>query len=583
MNIFKDFLNKNKIEYSIEENVLEKNSEDTSLFKIIPKVVVFPKNKEEISLLTKFVNSHKGFNITGRSGGTDMSGGAVNDSIILSFTKYFNKTISVNKIEKLATVEPGVFYRDFEKETLKQNLLLPSYPASREICALGGMVSNNSGGELSFQYGQTKKYVEELECVLSNGEIVNIKALSEKELQDKLVGASEEFKNTLEYKIYNEIFNLLNDPKNKEIIKTNTPIVSKNSSGYFLWDALRQENTSTSSVAKKETIFDLNKIIVGSQGTLAIVTKIKVKLIEPKKHTKMLLIFLKDLRELGRVRRVVMKYNPESFESYDDHTFKVAMKFFPALVKNIFLKNKNKSSFTMIKMVFSFWREAFLVLTFGMPKLILLAEFTGDSEEEILERLVNCNQEIKNSFRKAVKTQAVKHDYEEEKYWTMRRESFNLLRQKVKGLHTSPYIDDIIVPADMLEEFLEELIPILDKYKLLYTVAGHVGDGNLHIIPLMNFDDSATKEKNLKIIKDCSNEVYALVKKYHGSITAEHNDGLIRTPFLGEIFDKEMLNLFRQVKNIFDPKNILNPRKKISIHEDNSKDFEDNLKFVKFK
>ena len=113
MNIFKDFLNKNAIEYSIEENVLEKNSEDTSLFKIIPKVVVFPKNKEEISLLTKFVNSHKGFNITGRSGGTDMSGGAVNDSIILSFTKYFNKTISVNKIEKLATVEPGVFYRDF--------------------------------------------------------------------------------------------------------------------------------------------------------------------------------------------------------------------------------------------------------------------------------------------------------------------------------------------------------------------------------------------------------------------------------------------------------------------------------------
>ena len=89
--------------------------------------------------------------------------------------------------------------------------------------------------------------------------------------------------------------------------------------------------------------------------------------------------------------------------------------------------------------------------------------------------------------------------------------------------------------------------------------------------------------KNLKIIKDCSNEVYALVKKYHGSITAEHNDGLIRTPFLGEIFDKEMLHLFRQVKNIFDPKNILNPRKKVSIHEDNSKDFEDNLKFVKFK
>lgn len=575
MEILKKFLDKNKIDYSIDESVLEKNSEDTSLFKIIPKVVVFPKNKEEISLLSKFVNENKGFSLTGRSGGTDMSGGSVTDSIVLSFSKYFNKIISINKNEKVAVVEPGVFYRDFEKETLKQNLLLPSFPASRDICALGGMVSNNSGGELSLQYGQTKKYVEELECVLSNGEIITIKALTEKEVLEKINNASTEFKNTLEYKIYNEIFNLLNDNKNKETIKRNTPIVSKNSSGYFLWDAIREENG--------EKIFDLNKIIVGAQGTLATITKIKVKLVEPKKHTKMLLIFIKRLKDLGKVRSIVMKYNPESFESYDDHTFKVAMKFFPALIRNIFSKNKNKGSFAMIKMVFSFWKEAFLVLTFGMPKLIMIAEMTGDDEEEILNRIQKCDQEIKNSFTKNVKTEIVKTDYEEEKYWTMRRESFNLLREKVKGLHTSPYIDDIVVPGEKLEEFLEELIPVLDKYELLYTVAGHVGDGNLHIIPLMNFDDPKVKEKNLKIIKDCSYEVYELIKKYHGSITAEHNDGLIRTPFLGEIFDKEMLSLFRQVKTIFDPKNILNPRKKVSIHEDNNLDFEDNLKFVKFK
>ncbi|MDQ1281810.1 MAG: Oxidoreductase, partial [Patescibacteria group bacterium] len=419
MEILKNFLDKNKIDYSQDESVLEKNSEDTSLFKIIPKVVVFPRNKEEISILSKFVNKNKGFSITGRSGGTDMSGGSVNESIILSFSKYFNKTISINKNDKVAIVEPGVFYRDFEKETLKHNLLLPSFPASRDICALGGMISNNSGGELSLQYGQTKRYVEELECVLSNGEIINTRALKEEEIEQKLANATEEFKNTLEYKIYNEIYSLLKDEKNAEIIKKNTPIVSKNSSGYFLWDALKEE--------KGKKVFDLNKIIVGSQGTLAIVTKIKVKLIEPKKHTKMLLIFLKDLKELGKVRRIVMKYNPESFESYDDHTFKVAMKFFPALIKNIFSKNKNKGSFAMMKMVFSFWKEAFLVLTFGMPKLILLAEFTGDEEEDILSRVEKCDKEIKNNFKRGVKTEIVKHDYEEEKYWTMRRESFNLL------------------------------------------------------------------------------------------------------------------------------------------------------------
>lgn len=575
MENLKSFLGENKIEYSMDSLILDKHSEDTSLFKIIPRIVVFPKNKIEISDLFKFINKNSGFSITSRSGGTDMSGGSVNDSIILSFTKYFNNIISVNKKEKEAVVEPGVFYRDFEKETLKQNLLLPSFPASRDICALGGMISNNSGGELSLQYGQTKKYVKELECVLSNGEIVTIKSLKEKELEDKINDSSEEFKNTLEYKIYKEIYTLVNSEKNKEIIKRNTPITSKNSSGYFLWDILNEE--------KGEMIFNLNKLIVGSQGTLATVSKIKVNLIEPKKYTKMLLVFLKDLKDLGKIRSVVMKYNPESFESYDDHTFKVAMKFFPALIKNIFSKNKNKGSFAMIKMTFSFWKEAFLVLTFGMPKLILLAEFTGDEEDEILERVNKCNQEINNNILKNIKTEIVKTDYEAEKYWTMRRESFNLLREKVKGLHTAPYIDDVVVPGEKLEEFLEELIPILDNYKLLYTVAGHVGDGNLHIIPLMNFDDPKVKEENLKIINDCSVKVYNLVKKYNGSITAEHNDGLIRTPFLDEIFDKEMLDLFRQVKNIFDPKNILNPRKKVSINQDNRKDFEDNLKFVKFK
>ena len=570
------FLNENKIDFSIDENILEKNSEDTSLFKMIPKIVIFPKNKEEISIITKFINENRGFSITGRSGGTDMSGGSVTDSIIFSFSKYFNKVISVNKNEKIAVVEPGVFYRDFEKETLKQNLLLPSFPASRDICALGGMISNNSGGELSLNYGQTKKYVEELECVLSNGEIITVKKISEKELLEKLETASDVWKNTLEYKIYNDIYNLLKDENNHKIIKKNTPITSKNSSGYFLWDILREENG--------ERFFDLNKIIVGSQGTLAIITKIKVKLIEPKKYTKMLFIVLKDLKDLGKVRNIVMKYKPESFESYDDHTFKFAMKFLPALIKNIFSKNKNKGSLAMIKMGFSFYKELFLVLTFGMPKLFLLAEITGDEEGEVLKKVEDCDKELYKNFNsRNVKSQIIKTEYEEEKYWTMRRESFNLLREKVKGLHTSPYIDDIVVPGEKLEEFLEELIPILDKYELLYTVAGHVGDGNLHIIPLMNFDDPKVKEKNLKIIKDCSYEVYELIKKYHGSITAEHNDGLIRTPFLGEIFDKEMLTLFRKVKTLFDPNNILNPRKKVSIHEDNNLDFEDNLKFVKFK
>ncbi|MEN9338581.1 MAG: hypothetical protein RI945_306, partial [Candidatus Parcubacteria bacterium] len=166
-------------------------------------------------------------------------------------------------------------------------------------------------------------------------------------------------------------------------------------------------------------------------------------------------------------------------------------------------------------------------------------------------------------------------------YWVMRRESFNLLRNKVNGLHTAPFIDDIAVKGEDLADFICELTPILEKYKLFYTIAGHVGEGNIHIIPLMNFETQENTVANIKVIKEASHEVYQLVKKYQGSITAEHNDGLIRTPFLNYMFDKDMLNLFKKVKNIFDPNNILNPGKKVPLSEDVDIEFNRNLSFLR--
>ncbi len=579
MNILKNFLNKEKIEYKIDTETLESFSKDTSLFKIIPKIIIFPKNKFEISDILKFIseNSTQKYSITSRSAGTDMSGAAIGESIILSFTKYFNNIISINKEKKEAIVEPGVYYRDFEKETLKSDLLLPTYPASREICAIGGMISNNSGGEKSIIYGKTGDYILELEAILSNGEIINLKALKGNEFINKLNSLNN---NSLEYKIYKDIYDLVSNNENKIIINKNKPQVSKNSAGYYLWNICKEENG--------EKVFDLTKLLTGSQGTLAIITKIKLKLVESKKYTKMLLIFLKDLKDLGFVRNIVVKYNPESFESYDDKTFKVAIRFLPAFLKNLFKKNKSSiKKVNFFKLTFSFWREIKLLLTFRMPKLFLIAEFSGNNEKELEEKIISCQKELNinkenKKENKNIKIRFVKTEFEREKFWTMRRESFNLLRQKVKGMHTAPFIDDIVVKGEDLESFLNELIPILDKYKLLYTIAGHVADGNLHIIPLMNFDDKEIINKNIEIIKSCSHEVYSLIKKYHGSITGEHNDGLIRTPFLHDMYDENMLKLFKEVKNIFDENNILNPGKKVPISDNPEIEINNNFKYIKF-
>ena len=545
-----------KGEIVTDDNTLKAYGRDASIFEVKPEMVVKPKDIDDIKNLVKFISGRKSsdpsLSLTARAGGSDMSGGPLNESVILDFTAHMNRVLGVKEIPPLggyAIVEPGVFYRNFEKETLKKSLLLPSYPASRELCTVGGMVANNSGGEKSLRYGKTDEYVEELNVVLSDGNEYVFKPLTYNELEQK------KFQENLEGKIYRETYDLLE--KNREIIQRAKPNVSKNSAGYALWDVWDNNK------------FDLTKLIVGSQGTLGIITKIKFRLIKPAEYSKLLIIFIKDLNKIGDLVIYLNKYGPESMESYDDNTLKLVFKIFPELVKKI-----------GIGVLFRFIPDVWAIMTGGVPKLVILAEFTphqtdpltvikerggfgagqaGESESDLKLRVQKIKKEIESKFK--VRTRIAEDSVDIQKYWTIRRESFNLLRKHVRGRKTAPFIDDIIVRPEHLPKFLPELNEILDEYKdhMIYTVAGHPGDGNFHIIPLMNLSD----ERSRNIIPELSARVYDLVIKYGGSITAEHNDGLIRTPYLEKMYGREICGLFAKVKEIFDPMNIFNPNKKV--------------------
>ena len=539
--MFEDLKNIIKGEISSDEKELSVYSRDASIFEIRPSIAIHPKDTDDIKNLVKWVLVNKDSNpelsLTARSGGTDMTGGTLNNSIILDFTAHFNRILEIQcaslqdamtHIAGHATVEPGVFYRDFEKETLKKNLLLPSYPASRETCTVGGMVANNSGGEKSLRYGKTENYVEELNVVLGDGEEYVLKAVTPEELEQK------KLQNNFEGEIYRQTYDLLES--NYELIQKAKPNVSKNSAGYLLWNVWDRKR------------FDLAQLFTGAQGTLGLITKIKFRLIKPKKYSRLLLVFLKDLKFLGELVNVINKNEPESFESYDDHTFKLAMKILPDLIKRM-----------GIGAMFQFLPDVWKIITGGIPKMVMLVEFTGDDEEELMDKIKKCQKEVSSKF--GVQTEVTKSDADAEKYWIIRRESFNLLRKHVKGKKTAPFIDDMIVRPEFLPEFLPKLNAILDQYKnfMVYTIAGHPGDGNFHIIPLMDLSDA----KSRQIIPELSEKVYNLVLEYHGSITAEHNDGLIRTPYLEKMYGPEIYKLFERTKQIFDPNNIFNPRKKV--------------------
>lgn len=520
-------------EVTTDDATLANYSHDASLFEVKPQVIIFPKNEKDVVSAVKFVaknkKKHPHISLTGRSAGTDMGGGSINDSILLSFTKYFNKTPIV--YPDYATTEPGVYYRDFEKETLKENLIFPSYPASREICAMGGIINNNSGGEKSLQYGKTENYVNRVKVVLADGSVVEFMPLSEKELD-----AKKKIK-TFEGKIYREMFELIS--KNYDEIQKNKPTVTKNSAGYDLWNVWDKE----------KKIFDLTKLWVGAQGTLGMLLEADIRLVPVKKHHEMIIIFLHDYSHLNKIIDEVLPLEPESFESYDDNTLKLALRFFPAFAK--FLGTKG-----IIQTGFDFLPEFLMVLFGGLPKLILQVDFAGNDLDELRGKIASLKEMLKPLHPKV----RIAIDKQEQKYWLIRRESFNLLRQKIHDMHTAPFIDDFVIDPHDIAKVLPEISSIVKHHKgFIFTIAGHVGNGNFHIIPLADIKKKSVREA-IPVIAD---KVYGIVHTYHGSITGEHNDGIIRTPYLHEMYSHKMLQLFEQTKNIFDPQRIFNPHKKV--------------------
>ena len=535
MDTFIEALKATGFEGDIDNSPLTRNaySHDASLFELVPEMVVFPKHEADLQRLVNAVNQGRqrlpSLSLTARSAGTDMSGGAINDSVVVDMRRYFTQIHEVS--ETAAYVQPGVLYRDFEKVSLQHNnALLPSFPASRELASVGGMVSNNSGGEKSLEFGKTEDYVTQLDVVLSDGKKYVIKPLSKPELEAK------QNQKDFEGELYRQLFILIDG--NYDKIKAAKPHVTKNSTGYNLWDVWDRESG----------VFDLTKLFVGAQGTLGLVADIRFRLIHDKPHSGVLVCFMKDINRLGELINVVLPAKPASFEAFDNYTLTFSMKFFPFFRKTLGWGGLMKLGFKLLP-------DAFLLLH-GIPKMILLIEFRGETPQEVSQKV--------HAMKLALKPfnlEATEEDSTEAKAWkfrVLRRESFNLLRQKVKDKHTAPFIDDLVVNPEHLVKFLPQLRAIIQKYQLVATVAGHVGDGNFHVIPLMKIEDPKERAKLLPAMK----EVNELVLSYKGSLSGEHNDGMIRGPWLEAMYGKEIVDLFRQTKKIFDPGNIFNPHKK---------------------
>jgi FAD/FMN-containing dehydrogenase len=497
-------------------------STDGGIFEVTPSMIVYPKNVSDVRKVTRFSwqLSEKGhvLPITARGRGSDQSGAAIGKGIVMVFPAHMNRLLELDTKQRLARVQPGLNYLSFEQAVHTHGLFLPPYPASLDYATLGGAIANNSAGEKSVKYGDTRRYIEGLEVVLADGELIQTGRLSKRDLNRKK-GLT-----NFEGEVYRQLDGLISD--NWELIQQHAevPGITKNSAGYALGQ-----------VKRKDGSFDLTPLFVGSQGTLGIVTEAIVKLESYTPKTTLMVVCFDDLSEATSAVAELLKLEPSALEMVDKNLLETIGRISPNRLKGL--------------------------IEPPYPELVLLCEFDDDGERKQSGKAKRAEKLLKN-YRTNYK---VSDDYEEQqKLWSIRHSAAALIAHADDAMRAVPIIEDGIVPRDRLQEFITEIYALFKKYHLDVAIWGHAGDANLHLQPFLDLARIGDRQKVFKIM----DEYYDMVLRLGGSTAGEHNDGRVRGPYLPKVFGAEMYQLFQEVKHIFDPHNMFNPGVKIDVDRD---------------
>ncbi len=535
-----------KGEVSTRPELLNEYSTDESIFEIKPQIVLQPMDVHDVEVaVTVFGRETKRFpslSLTPRSAGTGLGGGSLTDSAVIDIKKHLNKTLRVGKENGRVTFtcEPGAMWKDVEAELKKYDSYIPSFPASKHICTIGGAVANNAAGPDSLRYGHTANWVESLDVVLRDGKTYTVRPLSFKEFKSLL-----KEKNELA-RIAKEVFALIKD--NETTIKRAKPKTAKNTAGYALWNVI---DTSVRDFEAGKGKFDLTKLIAGSQGTIGIIVSVTMKT-EPIAHdTALIAVPVFDLASAGKVVLEALKFNPINLEVFDALTYDAAMKnpqFFRTRLSNLDYYRVLLSLYTTYHVR---WRRK-------LPQFVLLITLDQKNLIEINQK----SETIVTALRSGGGSQArlITNPYERQMFWQVRDASFLLAKLLDPGKRPAAFLEDMTVPPENIAKFFADIKLLLKKYNVTAAVHGHGGNAHFHFYPLLDFTNKTTPALVMKMAE----EFFATAIKYGGNICGEHNDGIIRTPFLSLMFSKGVLDIFRRLEHIFDPEDIFNPGKKVN-------------------
>lgn len=498
---------------------------DNSILQLAPALIAYPRNENDVRKVARFTwqLAERGriIPITARGSGTDHTGAALSSGIMLVFPAHMNRVLELDTKSNTVTVEPGTNYGKLQQTLHTHGRFLASYPPSLEYSTVGGAIANNVSGEKSIKYGDTRANVKSLRVVLANGEVIETRRLSKRELSKKLGLA------TFEGEIYRSVDTLLEEQRS--LVERLETAGVKNNAGYDLLD-----------VKRKDGSFDLTPLIVGSQGTLGIVTE-AVLSTEPHNPSPTLLMAAFD--SLQQLQDCVLELRelsdrPSAIEMIDGN-----------LLEQIQTLNPNQLGEAM--------KPPF-------PSALLLVEF-DDSDRHIKKAMKKTDK----IFEKYAANVEVATDPEHQQQLRKLRELTGSWLAHNEGLlHAVPIVGDGSVPPDQLRAYLEGIYDLLKTNNLKPAVWGHVGEGTVAFQPKLNLGQVGDRQKAFRLM-DAYNK---LVIKLGGSISATSGDGRLRTPYLETLYGPEQYALLAKVKQIFDPYGTLNPGVKFGSSLDDIKE-----------
>jgi FAD/FMN-containing dehydrogenase/Fe-S oxidoreductase len=486
-------------------------STDASVYQIEPAGVVIPRSREDLIRLVR-ICAHFRCPLTMRGGGTSQAGQAIGPGIVADTSKYLNQVLEVNAAEGWARVEPGVVLDELNAGLRPHGLRFAPDISTASRATIGGMIANNSSGARSVLYGKTIDHVLEQEVVLSDGSVVTLAPLNVAELDAASTGTS------LAADCYRAVRTIAADLASE--IEHRFPKVLRRVGGYNLDEFIRPDRP-----------FNLAKLMVGSEGTLAVVLNAKLNLVPLPKAKAVLTIQFNDLLESLAATPVILRHRPSAIEVMDG-----------------FILGHTRQSAALDAL-----RRSFIE---GDPASLLCVELYGDADDELPPRLDAIERDLRAAglgyrYHRILDPQA------QTQVWSLREAALGLSMAMKSDAKSLSFVEDTAVAPEKLRDYIARFQDIIRRHRTSAGVYAHASVGCLHVRPVVNMKT----EDGVRTFEAIANEVADLVLEFGGALSGEHGDGLVRSPFMQKMYGPAVYDAFKVIKRTFDPHGIFNPGK----------------------